>query len=304
MKAGVGIIGRVVGVLGPRIQIAADDRIIEAIVSGKVKYGTSGVSPIAVGDYVEFSSKNEKMSKVERILERRACISRPAVEREGLLQIIVSNIDRLVVVTSISHPVFKPGFVDRYLVVAFKEQIHPVIVINKIDLTDPSTVTEYVEAWRKIGCDIVFTSAVTGQGIAELSRILENGTSVIAGHSGVGKSSILNYINPELNIKTSLLSSYSKRGVHTTSRVTLFRLFHNGWVADTPGLKDLGFSGITKKTLYRYFPEFSDFEAYCQFSNCIHVNEPDCAVKTAYEEGKLAAFRYQDYLRIYESLKG
>jgi ribosome biogenesis GTPase len=295
--------GRIVGIFGPRVQIAADDYIVNAIVRGKIKYGSSGVSPIAVGDYVEFELKTKDSAAVEKILERKACISRPAVKKEGLLQVIVSNIDQLVIVISIVDPPLKPGLVDRYLVLAFKEAIHPVVVINKIDLASPSPADIYIQAWRKIGCDVLCTSAVDGRGVGELSRLMEKGTSVIAGHSGVGKSSILNYINPGLKIRTARLSSYSLRGVHTTSRVTLFRLFSNGWVADTPGLKDLGLAGITRRTLYRYFPEFGDLDANCQFDNCIHIREPGCAVKKALESGMLASFRYRDYLRIYESLK-
>lgn len=303
MTSSVAIVGRVVGILGPRIQIAADDLIFDATVRGKVKYGNLGISPIAVGDYVEFAVKTKNHATVEKILERKACISRPAVEKEGLLQVIVANIDRLIIVTSIVDPPFKPGLVDRYLAIAFKERIHPVAVINKIDLADPSQIDIYIDAWQKIGCDVFCTSAMDGRGIADLSRILEKGTSVITGHSGVGKSSILNYMNPNLKLKTARLSAYSKRGVHTTSRVTLFRLFPYGWVADTPGLKDLGLAAITKRTLHRFFPEFGDFEADCQFDNCIHIAEPNCAVKKAVDKGEIASFRYRDYLKIYESLR-
>jgi ribosome biogenesis GTPase / thiamine phosphate phosphatase len=296
------MIGRVVGVLGPRIEIEAEERIISAVVSGKAKYDSRGVSLIAVGDYVEYNCKLNNLTTIERVLDRKSCISRPAIEKEGLIQVIVSNIDRLVAVISLANPEFRPGLVDRYLIVAFKEKIPPVIVINKADLADPSDISIYTEAWKKLGCEVLFTSAVTGQGIEELSIIMAKGTSVITGHSGVGKSSIINHINPKLKIKTAKLSLYSRKGVHTTSRVTLFKLFPEGWVADTPGLKDLGLAGVDKKTLHRFFPDFSDLEAYCQFDDCAHVNEPDCAIKKAVIEKKIAEFRYQSYLRIYESL--
>jgi ribosome biogenesis GTPase len=170
-------------------------------------------------------------------------------------------------------------------------------------LGDSAPIYPFLDAWRKIGCEAICTSALSGQGIDQLSTILEDGTSVVTGHSGVGKSSILNYMNPELRLKTAGLSTYSNKGVHTTSRVTLFRLFHHGWVADTPGLKDLGLAGITRSTLHRYFPEFGDFEADCQFDNCIHVKEPNCAVKKAFENGEIASFRYRNYIRIHESIK-
>jgi ribosome biogenesis GTPase / thiamine phosphate phosphatase len=299
------MIGRVVGIFGPRVEIAENDKLINAVMRGKVKYASSGISLIAVGDYVEYIIKPKGPASIERILKRNSCISRPAIEKEGLIQVIVSNIDRLVAMTSITNPLFKPGLVDRYLVVAFKEKIHPVVVINKIDLADPSSLKSYIEAWQRFECDVICTSAVTGEGIDKLSHILEKGTSVITGHSGVGKSSILNCINSDLKIKTAKISLHSSRGVHTTSRVTLFQLFPDGWVADTPGLKDLGLVGVERRTLHRYFPEFANFEAYCQFGNCVHVNEPGCAVKKAVEEShpEIAAFRYKSYLNIYESLK-
>jgi ribosome biogenesis GTPase / thiamine phosphate phosphatase len=299
------MIGRVTGIFGPRIEITADDHIVNSVMRGRMKHGSSGASLIAVGDYVEFVTNPKNQATVERILERKSCISRPSIDKEGLLQVIVSNIDRLVAVTSIANPIFKPGLIDRYLVIAFKEGISPVVVINKIDLADPSVIAIFTNAWKHIGCDVICTSAVTGQGIAELTAILEKGTSVISGHSGVGKSSILNRIKPGLQIKTARVSAYTNKGVHTTSRVTLFQLSPDGWVADTPGLKDLGLAGVTKRTLHRYFPEFASFQAYCQFEDCIHINEPKCGVKKAVEDSpqELAPFRYQSYLNIYKSLQ-
>ncbi len=297
------MIGRVVNIFGPRVVLYADGASFDAIVSGKVKYADSGFSPIAVGDHVEFSAKNKKMASVDRIIARKSAITRPAVEKEGMTQVIVSNIDRLVVVSSIANPDFKPGLIDRFLVVAFKENLHPVIVINKIDLADPSSIATEISAWRDISCDVINTSAKTGEGLGALSSVLEKGTSVIAGHSGVGKSSLLNLLNPELKIKTRDISLYSGRGVHTTSRVTLFRLFPEGWVADTPGLKDLGLTGVTREKLHRYFPEFSRHEADCQFGNCVHIEEPVCGIKKAVASGAIARFRYDHYLHIYGTLK-
>jgi ribosome biogenesis GTPase / thiamine phosphate phosphatase len=298
------MIGRVIKIFGQRIVITCDNIDYEAVVGGKVKYADSASSLIAVGDYVEFSTKEKDMAQVDRIIPRKSCISRPAIEKEGIVQIIVANIDRIVIVTSIAHPHFKPGLVDRFLIVAVKESIKPVVVINKIDLSDASEISRYIEAWRKISCDVILTSAETGVGIENLSALLQTGTSVIAGHSGVGKSSLLNYINPELKIKIGLISHSSGRGMHTTSRVTLYRLFHDGWVADTPGLKDFGLAGISRKTLNYYYPEFAAFENQCQFGNCIHINEPGCAVKKAIETGELIPkFRYDSYLAIYKTLQ-
>ena len=299
------MIGRVVEIYGPRVELMADDRLIDAVATGKLKHGSRETSLLAVGDYVEFTEPPNKQATIDRILKRKSTISRPAVDREGVIQVIVSNIDRLVIVGSVTSPDFKPNLVDRFLVIAFKEQLHPVIIINKIDLTDPAPYREHIAAWRNIDCSVICTSAVTGAGIDELSSLLAHGTSVITGHSGVGKSSLLNRINPGLNIKTGVVSKYSGKGVHTTSRVSLFQLFPDGWVADTPGLKDLGLANVTQKNLYRYFPEFERFEANCQFSNCVHVEEPDCAIKKAIQNHSpdISASRYQSYLNIFKTVK-
>ena len=187
--------------------------------------------------------------------------------------------------------------------IAFKEKLHPVIVINKIDLAAPTQYKTQIDSWRAIGCDLICTSALTGAGIDELASLLKKGTSVISGHSGVGKSSLLNRLNPDFKIKTGGISKYSGKGIHTTSRVNMFRLFNDGWVVDTPGLKDIGLADVTKKNLHRYFPEFADFEEGCQFSNCVHVDEPDCGVKRAVVDKKIAEFRYHDYLNIYQNVK-
>ena len=297
-------IGRVVELSGQRVKIFDGDDYITAVVKGRIKYGDRDVSPIAVGDYVEYSQGKGKIAAVETIQPRITVLSKPAVEKKELLQILVSNIDRLVIVTSIVNPLFKPGLVDRFLVMAFKEDIKPVVVLNKTDLQSPDSVRNYFDSWRSISCETIFTSALTGDGLDELKNVLEHGTSVIAGHSGVGKSSLLNRISPDLKLKTREVSRSSDRGVHTTSRVSLYRLFPNGWVADTPGLKVFGLAGVDRKSLRKYFPEFERCDSECRFNNCVHIDEPGCAVKKSIEteDGKIAGFRYESYLRIYAKL--
>jgi ribosome biogenesis GTPase len=297
-------IGRVIGIYGPRVEICADDNIISSSVSGKLKFGESGQSVVAVGDLVEFSLKNEDQAAIDKILQRKSVISRPAVVNDGTLQIIVSNVDRIVIVTSTTRPQFRPGAVDRLLVIAIKEGIHPLVVINKSDLADPSSFQEFADAWHKIGCDVFFTSALTGDHVEKLSRALQEGISVVVGHSGVGKSSILNMINPEFRLKTGKISSYSGRGIHTTSRVNLYRISQDGWIADTPGLRELGLAGVTRQNLHLFYPEFELLESQCQYRDCLHVDEPSCAVKAALENNdpNVPAFRYKGYVNIYQTL--
>ncbi len=299
------MIGRVVELHGQRARIFIGDDHIDAFIKGKVKYGEKDSSPIAVGDYVRYSIVSEKIAAVESIETRKSTLSKPAVEKKGLLQVIAANIDRLVIVSSVKNPKFKPGLVDRFLVTAFKEELKPVIVLNKIDLGIPDMIADYFKGWEKISCEIIFTSASTGEGVDKLKETLRHGTSVISGHSGVGKSSLLNIISPDLKLKTKKVSSSSDRGVHTTSRVSLYRIFPDGWVADTPGLKVFGLSGVSKKTLREYYPEFDNLRSRCRFDDCVHIDEPDCAVKKSVEnsDGSIAAFRYESYLRIYADLK-
>ena len=153
--------------------------------------------------------------------------------------------------------------------------------------------------------EVVKTSAITGEGIEGLKNLMSTGTSVVAGHSGVGKSSLLNAIAPKLNLKTTAVSSYSRKGVHTTSRVSLYQISDDGWVADTPGLKVLGHANVSKESLRQYYPEFNNLKSPCRFDDCCHINEPDCAVKNSLEnkDGQIAKFRYDNYLRIYDSIK-
>ena len=305
VKKGLKLMARVVELHGQRAKLFTDKGTIDAVVKGKLKYGDTSVSPVAVGDFVEYSMKTDKLAAIESVLQRQSIISKPATEKEGLLQIMVSNVDRLVVVTSTRDPKFKAGLVDRFLVTAFKGQIRPVVILNKIDLQDPEEFGRYFDTWRRISCETVFTSAKTGEGIDKLKEVLKEGTSAITGHSGVGKSALLNRISPGLKLRTQKISSYSSRGVHTTSRVSLYRLFPDGWVADTPGLKVFGLAGVDKKTLHLYFPEFESCASQCQFNDCMHIDEPSCAVKHSVEtgDGVVADFRYQSYLRIHASLK-
>jgi ribosome biogenesis GTPase len=300
------MIGRVVELLGPKARIFTGRGFISAVITGKLKYGDKDVSPIAVGDFVKYSLKTGEDAAVESIEARKSVLSKPAVEREGLLQIVASNIDRLIIVTSVMNPRFKPGLVDRFLVTAFKEDLKAVVVLNKIDLKSPESLADYFDAWRSIGCETIFTSALTGEGIESFEKSLVHGTSVIAGHSGVGKSSLLNRVVPGLNLRIGEVSSSSDRGIHTTSKVSLFQVFPDGWVADTPGLKVFGLTGVERGNLRLYYPEFERCESDCQFADCAHVKEPSCAVKRSVEsnDGLVAPFRYDSYLRIYGSLEG
>jgi len=298
-------IARVIELHGQRAKLVYKDEVFDAVLSGKLRLAESGITPVAVGDYVEFIGKEESLATVENVIDRKSCISKPAVEKGDFQQILVSNVDRMVIVTSVAQPKFNHGIVERFLIIAFKERLQPVIVLNKIDLKDFSKFSEYFDAWKRLSCLTAFTSARTGEGVDVLENYISDGTSVIVGHSGVGKSSLLNYISPGLNLRTKMISSYSDRGVHTTSRISLFKISENGWVADTPGLKVLGFSDINKNTLKFYFPDFEKPSENCRFQDCLHYDEPSCGVKNSIGlgENQVAGFRYKSYKRIFDTLK-
>ena len=191
---------------------------------------------------------------------------------------------------------------DRFLVSAENEKLKASVVINKVDLAGQAEFGLYSEAWTSLGYQTIFTSAETGEGLAKLISLLRGQTSVLAGHSGVGKSSLLNAIQPHLNITIGEISRSTGRGVHTTTSMVMYPLDFDAWVTDTPGLKVFGLSGIDQENLYHNFPEMSKFEGLCKFNDCLHISEPGCAVKKAVETGTIHNFRYQSYQKMLSEL--
>jgi ribosome biogenesis GTPase len=259
---------------------------------------------VAAGDNVEVSFETNDVVAIEKVLPRRQYLSRPDLLNPDKKKIIAANLDQLVIVVSTKDPPFRAGLVDRFLVSAEKESLKAIIVINKIDLSNRKRFAEYEKNWILLGCEQVYTSAMNGAGIDDLKSILRNKTSALAGHSGVGKSSLLNVIQPSLNIKTQKISRASGKGVHTTTSVVFYPLDIGGWVADTPGLKVFGLTGITRKNLDRFFPDFAEKIDRCKFADCLHISEPDCAVKQAVATGEIFESRYQSYLKLWNQLDG
>ncbi len=232
---------------------------------------------------------------------RRSRLARLAVHGETLReQIIAANVDQLVIVASAAQPVFKASVVDRYLIIAQAAGIDCVLCVNKTDLTveGPSQVAAY----REQGVSVFLTSCETGAGIGELSEQLRERVSVVAGQSGVGKSSLLNRLDPSLEIDTQEVSGYNDKGKHTTTGARLYRLANGIIVIDTPGIRQLGIANVSINELPFYFPEFAARAGACQFSDCTHTHEPNCAVREAVESGEVSAHRYGSYLRIREDI--
>jgi ribosome biogenesis GTPase len=279
---------------------------VQCVLSGKL-YEDLGkeTKPVAVGDRVQVQSEGRSPAVV-KVLERRNSLLRPSVEREKAYQVIAANVDRMLIVSSLRSPRLVPGLVDRFLVVAGIEEMDGLVCLNKIDLSrgadDEARIEEFRSVYAAAGYQVIVTSALDGRGVPELKNHLTEGITLIVGKSGVGKSTLLNAMDPALELTTGDISRKWKQGRHTTTSVKLLRLESGGFVIDTPGLREFGIATIEPFHLGHYFPEFEDVLKDCRFPNCTHDHEPDCAVKAKVEAGEIPTGRYESYLRILKSL--
>lgn len=296
------ISARVVAVYGKDIKVYYSGAYYDCSIRGKLLQTQLQSSPIAVGDNVEIIIHDSGKATIEKVLPRKQSVYRPDILGKSTHQVIATNLDQLIIVSSTQDPKFKPGLVDRFLVSAEIFGLPAVVIINKIDLQEPANYYRHSSVWGKLGYRVIFTSAKTREGIPEVIEILRAKTSTFAGHSGVGKSSLLNAIQPDLKIRTREISKSSGRGVHTTTSVIMYPLDFGGWVADTPGLKIFGLVESEKTSLQDYFPEFAAYENQCKFTNCQHRDEPGCRIKRAVDEGEVAGFRYHSYLKLWDQL--
>ncbi len=257
---------------------------------------------VAVGDRVAVIQAGDGGGVIVEVYQRSNRLCRAAKLHTDIEQVIVANIDQLVIVASVRDPYLKPGLIDRYLVTAGKYDIPPVICLNKIDLDAEREFCDTAEIWRELGIPVLEVSAVSGQGLDELRDTLRGRTSVLSGQSGVGKSSLLNALDAELQLPIATVMQQARKGRHTTTASRLIPFAFGGHVVDTPGIKEFALYGITPEELPQLFPEFVLQAPNCRFSNCRHLAEPDCAVKQAVEEGRIAELRYMNYVQIYETL--
>ncbi|MHC5212162.1 MAG: ribosome small subunit-dependent GTPase A [Planctomycetota bacterium] len=252
--------------------------------------------PVAVGDHVVLTLSGEE-GVIESVAERtnRLARSQPGGGKRGGVQVIAANIDRLIVVAALDDPPFRPGLVDRFLVAAEAQEIHPVLVLNKVDLPGDRGV---VQPYRDFDYDVLEASAVTGEGIGTLRDLMSQGINLLVGHSGVGKTSLLNAVSPGLKLSTGEVADYHGRGKHTTTRVVLVPLAGGGWVVDSPGIREFAVQGVGPAELARLYPGFAELPTQCRFGDCRHKQEPGCAVRKAVEDGTLPAERHERYLRL------
>ena len=266
---------------------------------GKLKRRPRTGDLVAVGDWVRFRRLPDGTGVIEAIEPRTRALSRKAPTPRGEYeQVIIANPDQAVIVFAAARPEPKLGMLDRFLVIAEKQDIPPLIVVNKIDLTGLPTARETFGLYEDIGYPVLYTSAVTREGLDALKAALRGKISVLVGPSGVGKTSLLNAIQPGLGLAVRAVSRATGEGRHTTTVRHMVPLEGGGYVADTPGLKALALWDIEPEELDGYFPEMRDLVPLCRFNNCSHMDEPGCAVIQAVEEGRIHPARYESYVRL------
>lgn len=299
--------GRVIRSTGSWYDVQIGDEIVQAKVRGRFRLEEAGVTnPVAVGDRVTVRLGGDA-GLITQIHERKNKLSRRAAGRRvGQEQVIAANIDVAWFVQSIRLPNINPGLIDRFLVVAGVHEIPAVLVVNKLDLLEDDfleAVEFYIGLYTGLGYPVLLTSALTGQGVFAFRQALQGKISVFAGPSGVGKSALLNAVEPELALPTGEVSGKTRKGRHTTTFAALHAIDQSTFVVDTPGIREFGIVDLEPTELSHYFVEFADHLHDCHFPNCTHDHEPGCAVYEAVERGQITAERYGSYLNILESLR-
>ena len=268
--------------------------------------GIKSTNPIAVGDVVDFELDNttdETIGQIHNIHDRKNYIVRKSVNLSKQTHIIASNIDIVFLLITINNPPTTTSFIDRFLVTAEAYGIEAILVFNKIDtfdeaMTDEQLYLQYI--YSEIGYKFLKVSALEKKGLDELKGMMTGKVCMFSGHSGVGKSTLVNALEPNLNLKTKNISEQSKQGQHTTTFAEMYDLSFDAKIIDTPGIKGFGIVDMEPSEVSGYFPEFFKLQDECKFNNCLHKEEPNCAVKKALEENKIAWSRYNSYLKILE----
>ena len=268
--------------------------------------GIKSTNPLAVGDIVDFEldeTTDETIGQIHNIHDRKNYIVRKSVNLSKQTHIIASNIDIVFLLITINNPPTTTSFIDRFLVTAEAYGIEAILVFNKIDTYDDAMIEEqlFLEyVYSQIGYKCLKVSALGKEGIDSLKNEMLGKVSMFSGHSGVGKSTLVNALEPTLNLKTKVISEQSKQGQHTTTFAEMYDLSFDAKIIDTPGIKGFGIVDMEPTEISDYFPEFFALKEQCKFNNCLHKEEPNCAVKKALEENKIAWSRYASYLKILE----
>lgn len=273
-------------------------------IKGKFRIkGIKNTNPVAVGDVVNFETEKSGDGVINDICERKNYIIRKSVNLSKQTHIIASNIDVAFLVVTLNNPPTFTTFIDRFLMTAQAYRIPVILLFNKIDTYSEQELSEikYLAAvYRRIGYECIGISAITNKNIDSVKKAMEGKTCLISGHSGVGKTTLINAIAPDLQLKTAEISAQHRQGQHTTTFAEMFDLDFGARIIDTPGIKGFGLVDMEKEEIGDYFPEIFELKSKCKFNNCLHTDEPNCAVKEALENDEIAWFRYKSYLQILE----
>lgn len=285
---------------------AKNGDFFECRIKGKFRIkGIKSTNPIAVGDVVEFeleSDGEEGKGVITKIEERKNYIVRKSVNLSKQVHIIAANIDQAFLLVTLNNPTTYTAFIDRFLVTAEAYDISAILLFNKIDSYNEDEIDEVnflVDMYKNIGYEVLTISAKEGENIEAVKDLMKEKTSMFSGNSGVGKSTLVNALDG-LQIKTAEISEQHMQGQHTTTFAEMYDLSFGGKIIDTPGIRGFGVVDMEKEELGDYFPEFFELKSACKFNNCLHLDEPKCAVKEALEEGKLAWSRYKNYVQMLE----
>jgi ribosome biogenesis GTPase len=279
--------------------VETEQGLVTCHLRGRLKHETKQGTIVAVGDTVQIMLQSDGTGAIEKIEPRRRALVRLAPTPRGeFRQILLSNPDQAILVFACTDPQPHLRMLDRFLVICEKQQIPILIVANKTDLVGDDCARAIFERYQNIGYTVLYTSVVEGNGISELDSHLGGKISVLAGPSGVGKTSLLNAVQPKLGLKVNEISALTRRGKHTTVVRQLFNLGNGGYIADLPGLRSLALWDTEPEELDGYFVEFGQIVSQCQFNDCSHNDEPGCAIRKAVEEGAIDRERYTSYLRL------
>ena len=295
--------GLVIRLDSKRCHVEIGNEVLLLSPRGKLFPGRGRIkNPIAVGDRVQVTLDGEGGGSIDKVLPRRSRLARASAGEGKMLQVLVANLDQALVVSAIEEPEFRPHLVDRILAGCEHEEIDAIIVINKVDLgaggLDDPRVTHWKDFYEALGYEVLAVSAATGLGVDKLHDRLADKLTVFCGLSGVGKSSLLNAIQPGLALAVGEVSERWKEGRHTTTHSSLLRLDNGGHVVDTPGIRNFGLFGCEPRDIAWLYVEMRPFLSKCRFQDCLHTHEPKCAIKQALEEGAITQQRYDSYLEL------
>lgn len=276
---------------------------VNARLKGKFRLkGIKSTNPVAVGDRVLFEEEGDE-AVIYQIKDRKNYIIRKSINLSKQVQILAANVDQLFLIVTLENPVTTLGFIDRFLVGAEAYRIPAILVFNKIDLLQSESqqlkLSEWINKYESVGYVCLQVSAEQELGLDALKNKMKDKLNILSGNSGVGKSTLINKLDKNLDLRVNKISDYHKSGQHTTTFAELFELEFGGDIIDTPGIKGFGNVEIEKEELAHYFPEMRALLNACKFNNCVHINEPNCAIKEAVERGEIQKSRYQNYLSIY-----